>query len=216
MRLSVQHCSKEVSGRVLFDNVSFSVASGEIVAIMGGSGCGKSTLLRVLCGFDHGGDGSITVDGKGMEDLGYCAWRRQVMYCAQERPAPGFCNTPLEMAGVVGKLAAVRNAGLVEEAVEMAAQLGISRSTFSSRWGSLSGGERARCHLAISLAQRPPFLLLDEPTAALDSTAAELVEAAVLASGAGVVWVTHSLEQARRCDRVVVMENGGLSAEEHA
>ena len=191
------------SGQPILDGLSVSVKRGETVAIVGESGCGKSTLLRCLCGLAPLDGGLVTVDGQSMEDVGPCAWRATVLYCPQERHANGFFATPFAMAQYIGKMAAVQKPDLPVKAAEIAERLKLEGDKFFASWDTLSGGEKARCRLSIVLAQAPPFLLLDEPTAALDATTSNLFLKEVKRCGAGVLWITHDEGQAQHFDRTV-------------
>ena len=160
------------------------------------SGAGPSLLLRLLAGLDRPAAGSVVLDGRTPAELGGLpAWRARVAYVTQT-PArlPGApADTFAEARGYSsqrerphGDLGAAASALLLEP------------STLAQPWATLSGGQALRALLAVALALRPDVLLVDEPTAACDTTSAAAVEAALKASGAALVWVSHDPEQPAR------------------
>jgi putative ABC transport system ATP-binding protein len=193
--------------RVLFSGVSFEVAPGRVAVVRGPSGAGKSLLLRGIACLEPLDGGLVSLDGRAADDWGGPAWRARVVYVSQARV--GVSGSPLELWEAATALASQR-ARVRDERVALnspaaeAARLGLPEEALARAWSELSGGENQRAQLAIALALRPRVLLLDEPTAALDAAAALLVEAAVRASGAACVWVTHSPEQAARVGDVFV------------
>eukprot|EP01060_Flectonema_neradi_P025392 TRINITY_DN3419_c3_g1_i1.p1 TRINITY_DN3419_c3_g1~~TRINITY_DN3419_c3_g1_i1.p1 ORF type:complete len:211 (+),score=25.57 TRINITY_DN3419_c3_g1_i1:82-714(+) len=205
MSLVLNNVSREINGRPLFRDLSFSVQPGEMVAVVGPSGCGKSSMLRCVNGLDKLDGGEVAMDNKSQDSFHPSDWRKDVLYCAQGHYASGPADTPLNHAEFVGKLSHVNDSTLSEKSCTIASRLGIDRDKFSSPWKTLSGGESARCRISIFLAQCPRFLLLDEPTAALDTASTSLVEAEVRRTKAGVIWVTHDPSQAQRFDKTVKM-----------
>jgi len=160
------------------------------------SGAGKSLLLRLLAGLDRPKSGSVTLGGQTPAEVGGLpAWRARVAFVPQT-PArlPG---TPAETFAEARLYAAqrARPHGDLEAA---AAALLLEPAALAQPWATLSGGQALRASLAVVLALRPQVLLVDEPTAACDAASAAAVEAALLASGAAVVWVSHDLEQPAR------------------
>lgn len=169
--------------------VSLDLAAGECAAITGPSGSGKSLLLRQVADLDPG-HGEIELDGAPRSGMHGYQWRRQVIYCQAEagwwddRVAPHFTDRAL--------------------AVDLLARMGLAAEKMDALVQELSTGERQRAALARALALSPRALLLDEPTAALDPAATELVEAELrryLDGGAAILMVTHNPDQARRMGR---------------
>ncbi|KAJ9446377.1 Tungstate uptake system ATP-binding protein TupC [Diplonema papillatum] len=206
MPLTIERCTQVFDGAVVLNNVSLSVERGEILALSGPSGVGKTTLLRCISGLDCPKTGTIKADGKSLHDLGADRWRAKVLYCSQDRYSAGFKKTPYELAGYIATFRAVKIHDLPQASAAVAERLGLPVAKFNAPWTSLSGGEAARARLSIVLAQHPDYILLDEPSASLDPESSALLENEVRKTGAGVLWITHNLEQAKRFTRIFYFE----------
>lgn len=199
---------------VLFDNLSFSVAQGEMLAIVGQSGTGKSTLLHILGALDAPSSGAVYCASTHLgsltstqaaafrnREVGY-VW--QFHYLLPEFSALENVAMPL-MARGESKQSAFREAAKWLEEVELS-----DRATHRS--GELSGGEQQRISLARALVTQPRLLLADEPTGDLDSRTADvvfsLIERLHRTHKLTSLIVTHNLELARRCTRVLRLVKG--------
>ena len=212
--------TRGASGLRLFHNLSLEVAAGEMVAIVGESGAGKSSLLHLLAALDQptAGDvwcGDIHVAGAGgglnarqagdyrNRDIGY-VW--QFHYLLPEFTALENVAMPLLARGDHRSQALAQAAAWLER-VGMA-ERGRHRS------GELSGGEQQRLSIARALITRPKLLLADEPTGDLDNVTAErvftLLQQLHREQALASVLVTHNLEFAARCDRVLRLRGGQL------
>lgn len=208
------------SGRsqlVLFENLSFQVQSGEMLAIVGESGSGKSTLLHILGVLDRPSEGDVyfaQLDlGKLSEndaaefrsrELGF-VW--QFHYLLPEFTAVENIAMPLLMRGVSRREAE-------QEAVRWLQEVGLTDRA-SHRSGELSGGEQQRVALARAVVTRPKILMADEPTGDLDNRTAEAVFDLIAKLHRDYcltsLIVTHNLGFARRCDRVLHLERGRVA-----
>jgi len=190
-------------GRVLVvDDLSFSVAAGESVALWGQNGAGKTTVIRALLGLVPF-SGDLRLAGYRMPAQGRLA-RASVGYVPQQLAY----YDDMSAMGLLRFLAALRAAPRGEPEA-LLAQVGLADHA-GKAVGALSGGMKQRLALAAALLGDPPILLLDEPTASLDAGArAELTTliAGLRASGKTLLVTTHRL-----ADRVVVMEGGRLRA----
>lgn len=181
--------------------VSFSLAAGECVVVVGESGAGKSVLLRMLADLDPC-DGEVLLDGVARASMTAPAWRAMVVYQAAE---PAWWEPTVEQHFAPAQLA---------RAAELLPLLRLKAGILQDEVALLSTGERQRLALIRSLAGRPKVLMLDEPAAALDPAATLALEAvlqAAQAEGTAILLVTHSQEQAARmAQRLFRMEGGQL------
>lgn len=199
---------KQVSERTLWHGLFIRCAPDEVTVIQGPSGSGKTLLLRALACLDPLESGVLTLDGVPPPQVGVPAWRTRVGYVPQRPPAlPG---TPSEFATEVRTFSGVKaRGGQWIDPVGVAEGWRLDPQAWQRPWAELSGGERQRASLAIVMARSPDYLLLDEPTSALDEWAATAVEESLLASGAGLVWVTHDERQAGRVNPASTVELAG-------
>jgi lipoprotein-releasing system ATP-binding protein len=202
------------SDLVLFENLSFEVQTGEMLAIVGESGAGKSTLLHILGVLDTASEGDVyfaqvelaklsedeAAEFRGRE-LGF-VW--QFHYLLPEFTALENVAMPLLMRGL--------GRGEAEgQALHWLREVGLADRA-SHRSGELSGGEQQRVALARALVTKPKVLMADEPTGDLDNRTAEAVFALIATLHRDYrltsLIVTHNLGFARRCDRVLRLERG--------
>jgi lipoprotein-releasing system ATP-binding protein len=202
---------------VLFENLSFEVGPGEMLAIVGESGAGKSTLLHIIAALDSPSEGDIyfanlqvnalsendAADFRNRE-IGF-VW--QFHYLLPEFTALENVAMPLLMRGAV-------KADAEKEARQWLDQVGLAHRAHH-RAGELSGGEQQRAALARALITKPKLLLADEPTGDLDGRTAEtvfdLISRLHRENQLSSLIATHNLGFARRCHRVVRLEHGTIS-----
>ncbi len=196
----------------VLDRASFSVAAGELVAIVGPSGAGKSTLLEAIAGIAPTSVGSVRFDGIDLH-ANVRKFRGVIGYVPQDDII--HADLPLEHTLQYAarlRLPSSTTAAEVDDAVHAAiSSVGLTEYA-EVRVGSLSGGQRKRASIAVELLTEPRVFFLDEPTSGLDpATSAELVlHLRELADrSATVVFSTHSVEDLGLCDRVVFMARGG-------
>lgn len=203
MDLIADHISHRFGALEVLDNVSFTVGSGEVVAIVGPSGCGKSTLLSVLGGLLQPSQGSAELRGAPPPDS-----RNPLTFVFQDFALLPWCTVEenVEFPLLHTGLAPGERREIVSDALRRTGLLDF-RATYPKQ---LSGGMRQRVGIARALAVKPAILLMDEPLSALDSQTRELLMedfVGLLADGSmGAVYVTHNLEEAVRiADRIVVL-----------
>ena len=197
--------------------VSLSVARGDYVAIVGPSGCGKSTLLNLLGGIDRPSSGSVSIDGRRidqMRDADATRFRLTHIGFVFQRfylmPAlTAIENVELPMAEA--KLARPQR---IVRARELLAYVGLGARR-DHRPAQMSGGEQQRVAIARAVAKRPDVLLCDEPTGALDADTGRLVLrtlADVNATlGTSTMIITHNAAIAAMGDRVLRMASGRIT-----
>jgi lipoprotein-releasing system ATP-binding protein len=201
----------------LFSGLSFEVAAGEMVAIVGQSGAGKSSLLHLLAALDKPTAGEVWVGDRRVSGLagkdasefrnrevGY-VW--QFHYLMPEFTAEENVAMPLLARGE-------KRSTALEKARGWLGEVGLADRALH-RAGELSGGEQQRVSLARALVAEPKVLLADEPTGDLDGRTAEavftLLQSLHRAHALTSVLVTHNAEFASRCDRVLRLADGVLA-----
>lgn len=202
-------------GRRVLADVTFSVAAGTIVAIVGATGEGKTSLLRVLQKHVSPASGCVRIDGASLSDIAIPDLRRRIAVVSQDAP---LFNASLRYnllfanpsATEIDILRVLRVARL--DAVVARLRDGLD-SVVGDRGFKLSGGERQRVALARALLRNADILLLDEATSALDArTEQDLSENLVaMARGRTTLIVTHRLALAAMATRIVVLQNGEVA-----
>eukprot|EP00891_Asterochloris_glomerata_P005468 jgi/Astpho2/5468/Aster-08007 len=193
--LEVRDLRREVQGRVIITNLSFSILQGETLFVRGASGVGKSLLLRCLALLDPLQAGTLTLDEETPQHLGVPQWRSLVTYVPQSRVQPKGTPSELYFTAQQFKAQKGRERG---DLPALVSQLGLDQGVLNQPWVELSGGQSQRVTLAIALALKPKFLLLDEPSSALDHDSTLKLEQVLKDSGCGLVWVTHDDSQPGR------------------
>ncbi|MFI9462270.1 ABC transporter ATP-binding protein [Streptomyces xiamenensis] len=192
------------NGAPALREVSLTVRAGEAVAVLGPSGSGKSTLLNLIAGLDRPDTGTVTVGGVRVDRLseaGAARYRRHSLGMVLQFFQLLDDLTVIENVVLPARLAGAGRGAARRRAAELLEELGIARYA-GAHPGRLSGGQRQRVAVARALMNRPPLLIADEPTGALDSAAGEDVArllAELHAHGRTLVVVTHDLGLARAC-----------------
>ena len=216
--LTVDSLGKKVSSPegslTILEDVSFSVAGGETVAVVGPSGAGKSTLLALLAGLDLPTGGHVTLNGNNLNELDEDG-RAKVRAASVGFVFQSFHLVPslnaLENVMLPLELAGNKNARSTSQ--EIIEKVGL-RDRWSHYPAQLSGGEKQRVAIARAFATEPAVLFADEPTGNLDtrtgSTIMELMFELNRSSSTTLVLVTHDNTLAERCDRVLALDMGKL------
>ncbi|MDM3872520.1 ATP-binding cassette domain-containing protein [Porticoccus sp. W117] len=200
----------------ILDDVSFSINSGETVAVVGVSGSGKSTLLSLLAGLDLPSSGDVALCGQSLSALdedGRAALRADLVgFVFQSfQLLPNL--TALE--NVTLPLEVLRGINGVDSGKQLLQRVGL-QDRLSHTPAQLSGGEQQRVAIARAFVTQPKLLLADEPTGNLDSATGEKVIEQLFAlnreQGTTLVLVTHDEQLAQRCDRQVRLSAGQVVA----
>ncbi len=198
--------------------ITFSVAQGESVGLIGPSGSGKSSLLMLLGGLERATSGSVHAMGQDLTAMGEDALAR--FRCSNMGIVFQSFHliptmTALENVAVPLELARVADAFDRAEAELTAMGLGARLDHYPAQ---LSGGEQQRVALARAAVSRPAIFLADEPTGNLDGSTGETIMDLLFSlrdrHGATLVLVTHAAELARRCDRIVRLADGRIVGED--
>jgi lipoprotein-releasing system ATP-binding protein len=232
----------EASGGVIalpvLDGVTFTVARGESVSIVGPSGSGKSTLLQIIGTLDRPTSGRVMLNGQDLNQLddvqlatvrnqqiGFvfqshyllpqCTVWENVLIPTLAKPGPAASPSPSRNQkedSETGKLP-VPPESAEERALRLLKRVGLSER-INHRPGQLSGGERQRVAVVRALINKPELLLADEPTGSLDHVSAQSLGQLLVdlnrEEGVALIVVTHALELANRMRRVMRLEDGRL------
>jgi ABC-2 type transport system ATP-binding protein len=193
-------------GPEVLHGIDMTVRAGEIVGLLGPSGCGKTTLMRAIVGVQANVAGIVEVLGR---PAGHPALRRQVGYVTQ---APSV-YADLTVRENLRYFAAVL--GVEAQRIDWALQAVGLTELHDHVTATLSGGERARVSLATALLGSPPVLVLDEPTVGLDPVLRRDLwqqMRSLADDGAALLVSSHVMDEAERCDRLVLMRDGGVIA----
>lgn len=217
MRLEVQSLVVRYGPRVALNGVSFSLNSGEVLAVIGPNGAGKTSLLRALSGIQPAESGQMLLDGRDVAKLSPVERARWMAVVPQARQLPAlFTGHQTVMLGRTPHINWLgRTLPQDEAAVHQAMQRTGTLELAERRVDELSGGEQQRLLLARALAQGSPLLLLDEPTTHLDLhyqiSLMDNIRSLAHDDGLAVLLVTHDLHLvARYSNRVALLVGGEL------
>ena len=212
IRLKVQHLTRAFGGRSVVDDVSLTVAAGQVTCLLGPSGCGKSTSLRIIAGVERADTGEVYIDGRLVEGPG--------LHVPPEARSVGLM---FQDFALFPHLTVTENVGfgLRADRTEKLRRVGellekVDLSGFGAKHPhQLSGGEQQRVALARALAPRPRVMLMDEPFSGLDNRLRDGIRDRTLdllkEEGAAVLLVTHEPDEAMRmADEIALMRAGRI------
>ena len=206
--LRVAGLTKRYAGVTALEDVSFTVGRGEIVGLLGPNGAGKTTTINVILGVLEPSAGEVAIDSIDIAKERSRALTR-ANFAAVYAALPGNLTVKqnLRFFGLLYSIDAL--ASRVDELLEEFDLVHLR----DTRCGLLSSGEQTRAALAKALINRPRLLLLDEPTASLDPSAAQIIRERIkrLASqaGCGILWTSHNMQEVQAvCDRVLFLSHG--------
>lgn len=191
----------------VFSGFDVDIAPGAITGMLGPSGCGKSTLMRAVVGVQKTRGGTVTVLG---EPAGSRALRRRVSYATQSAAV----YDDLSVRDNLRYFARIAGVGRAEvDRVIDVVGLGSHRKSLAA---DLSGGQRGRVSLGAALLGRPELIVLDEPTVGLDPVLRDELWGTfrrIADDGATLVVSSHVMDEATRCDRLLLLRDGRLLAD---
>jgi len=208
--LSVQHLSKSYAQLRAVNDVSFQIARREIVGLLGPNGAGKTTIINTILGVLAPTGGVIRI---GIFDVA----RQRAAALARANFAAVYATLPgnltvRENLRFFGLIYSVR--GLTKRIELLLEQFELT-TLADTKCGVLSSGEQTRVALAKALLNAPELLLLDEPTASLDPSAAQTIRGHIRAlaqqGDCGILWTSHNMYEVEEvCDRVLFLSRGKL------
>lgn len=215
MSITAANVTWKIGKKVIVDDVSLMVSSGETVGLLGPNGSGKSSLLRLLAGIRRPHAGTVTLDGKPIRDIAKRQLARRIAFVEQH--AATEANMSVREVVKLGRIPhhspfsswSHEDDRVVDEALEQ-----VDMLKYRDRgWLSLSGGERQRVHIARALAQTPGEILLDEPTNHLDIHHQMQLMKLISELAVTSIVAIHDLNHAAMfCDALIVMQNGKIIA----
>lgn len=188
--------------------ISATVEAGRVTGLLGPSGSGKTTLLRAIVGVQMVKSGEVTVLG---QPAGAKSLRRRIGYVTQT-PSVYADLTVRQNARYFGRLYGVR-ARAADEVIE---KVGLQAQA-DQLAGTLSGGQHSRCSLACALVSDPELLVLDEPTVGQDPLLRDELWGqfrAVAETGTSLIVSSHVMDEANRCDRLLLLREGVIIADD--
>jgi ABC-2 type transport system ATP-binding protein len=211
--LSIADLRKVYGDTVAVDGVSFHVGRNEIVGLLGPNGAGKTTTINMILGVLEASGGSIHIEGVNLathRSLALAGTNFTAVYA----PLPGNLTVHQNLR-FFGLLYGVRD--LSRRMDELIAQFDLERFRHT-KCGVLSSGEQTRAGLAKAMLNQPHLLLLDEPTASLDPSAARDIRTRICEFAAqeavGVLWTSHNMHEVEQvCDRVLFLSRGQILLE---
>lgn len=210
MSITVKHLTKYYGQQTAVNNISFQANKGEILGFLGPNGAGKSTTMKIITGFIPASEGHVEVCGLDVNEHPIAA-RKKIGYLPEHNPL--YLDMYVkEYLSFVAKIYKVKN--VKERVAEMIQKVGLEKEQHK-RIGALSKGYRQRVGLAQAIIHDPEVLILDEPTSGLDPN--QLVEIRALIKKIGqektVMLSTHIMQEVEAiCDRVIIIKNGDLVA----
>ena len=206
--LDIKNLQKKYGSSTAVKDVSLHVEKGEILGLLGPNGAGKTTTFTMILGVLEPSSGSILIDGIDLKTHRADALSR-TNFAAVYAQLPGNL-TVVQNLRIFGMLYQVQNLEVRISELLKAFDLSRFRDT---KAGILSSGEQTRVGLAKALINRPKLLLLDEPTASLDPSSAQIIRERIRAYAdrkeGGVLWTSHNMhEVADVCDRAIFMSRG--------
>ena len=194
-------------------NFSLRIRPKEYVAVVGKTGCGKSTLIKLLLGLRVPEKGAVYYDGKDLNSLEPSTLRSKIGTVMQNGDL--FQGTVLENITITAPKATLDDAWAAAETAGIADDIRAMpmgmQTLVSAGQGGISGGQKQRILIARAIVGKPRILIFDEDTSALDNITQRQVSEALDKMGCTRIVIAHRLSTIRHCDRIVVLDKGGIA-----
>ena len=212
--LECRGLTKSFGDRRVVDDLGFTIARGETYGLLGPNGAGKTTSISMICGLLSRDAGTVTVTGHDLDEAPR-AVQASVGYVPQDLAIYPDLSAA-ENLRFFGRLQGMRGKALATRTEHVLETVGLADRA-KDRAEEFSGGMKRRLNIGIGLLHEPHLLVLDEPTVGVDPQSRDSILASVEqlgATGIGVLYTTHYMEEAERlCDRVGIIDHGKLIAE---
>ncbi len=213
IELSNVYFRYSASSPYILQNISLKIRPKEYIAVVGRTGCGKSTLIKILLGLRIPERGAVYYDGKDLKSLDLSTLRSRigtVMQNGQLFQGDIFSNITISApnATVDDAWAAAETVGIADDIRAM--PMGMN-TLVSAGQGGISGGQKQRILIARAIVSKPKILIFDEATSALDNISQKQVSDALDKMGCTRIVIAHRLSTIRHCDRILVLDNGGIA-----
>ncbi len=211
--LSIHELCKSYGGTVAVDGISFEVGPNEIVGLLGPNGAGKTTTINMILGVLEPSSGAIHIEGVDLAKHRSQALGR-TNFAAVYAPLPGNLTVAQNLR-IFGLIYGVKD---ISGRIDTLLQQYDLEPFRNAKCGVLSSGEQTRVALAKAMLNQPHLLLLDEPTASLDPSAARDIRARIrkfaTQGDGGVLWTSHNMHEVQEvCDRVLFLSRGRILLE---
>jgi ABC-2 type transport system ATP-binding protein len=212
--LEISHLSKSFRGIPAVQDISFTVAPGEIIGFLGPNGAGKSTTVKIITGMLRPNQGRVLFEGSDIRDT-MVSYRASFGYVPEEAHLYTYLSG-LEYLQLIGRLRGLPESVLTTKATGLLRLLQLESWQYSPI-SSYSKGMRQRVLIAAALLHDPRLLIFDEPLSGLDVASARLFKdllEVLAAQGKAILYISHVLEVVEQiCNRVIVIARGSLVAD---
>jgi osmoprotectant transport system ATP-binding protein len=213
--IQFERISKRYKTKQVLNEITFTINSGSLVAIIGESGCGKTTLLKMINRLIKPTSGTISIDGKSIGSMDEVALRRKIGYVIQQTGLFPHM-TVKENIELIPKLEKMSPKDVEDNTKKLMQMVGLDCDEFLNRYPTeLSGGQQQRVGVARAFATDPDIILMDEPFSALDPmTRSDLQDELVMLHAKlkkTIVFVTHDMDEAIKiADMICIMKDGDI------
>jgi osmoprotectant transport system ATP-binding protein len=213
--IQFERISKRYKTKQVLNEITFTINSGSLVAIIGESGCGKTTLLKMINRLIKPTSGTISIDGKSIGSMDEVALRRNIGYVIQQTGLFPHM-TVKENIELIPKLEKMSPKDVEDNTKKLMQMVGLDCDEFLNRYPTeLSGGQQQRVGVARAFATDPDIILMDEPFSALDPmTRSDLQDELVMLHAKlkkTIVFVTHDMDEAIKiADMICIMKDGDI------